>query len=121
MNPAYWAALWLDDYSGEFGIYEVFTDYRKCIDYLVDTVFERAENLDVEVLDLDGDPVLRDHKVTLPLMERSAVRRVLEEKHNFSLGLKFGHFMQPEHKVTVGIREVKLNHTSKKNNAICRR
>lgn len=79
--------MWLDNYDGEFGIYRVFTNKRKCIDYLVDVVFTRAAFLEVDVL--DADRYTADNEVRIELT-RDKVRERLKRDKLFSLIISDG-------------------------------
>lgn len=46
-----WSDVYDGQYDGEYGCYRVFRSRGKALDYAVETVFERARNLGVEVLD----------------------------------------------------------------------
>lgn len=96
--------MWLD-YDGDFGVYKVFRERGKCLDYLVDMVFERAELLDVDVVDQSAKPVSGN----FPKMTRKQVRDHLGSGMDFGLVLKasfvFGDLVVDE-QVSVGIREV---------------
>ena len=46
-----WSDVYDGQYDGEYGCYKVFRNRGRALDYAVETVFERARNLGVEVLD----------------------------------------------------------------------
>lgn len=89
-------------------MYKVFANRVKCLGYLADTVFERAEYLGVEVLDLDvklyppGKPAVR------PGLDRAGVLRKLRCDGVFSLALRLDEDAEPVEKVTVGIFETEV-------------
>lgn len=106
-------AVWLDDYDNrEFGAYKVFHERGKCLDYLVDTVFERAELLEVDVVDQSAKPIHDEFgDLVFPKMTKLQVRDQLGSGMDFGLVLKtssvFGNLFIDE-QVSVGIREVEI-------------
>ena len=105
-------AVWLDDYDGEVGAYKGVRERGKCLDYLTDMVFERAELLDVDVVDQSAKPVKDDvGDLVFPKMTRRQVRDQLGGGMDFGLVLKTssvsGNLFIDE-QVSVGIREVEI-------------
>lgn len=80
MTETVYAAVWSDDYDGDYGCYGTFDCRGDALDYLTDMVFERAEDLGVEVLDSD------DWKT---VMTREQVRDELGRGHGISLVLSW--------------------------------
>lgn len=103
-----YAAVWLDNYNEDFGVHKVFRERGKCLDFLVGTVFERAETLEVEVVDLEGKLEVRDGCTCYPLMTAAQVRDQLGSGMDFSLVMRYDHLMNPLDRVTVGIRETEV-------------
>lgn len=100
-------AVWLDDYDGEFGVYKVFRERGKCLDYLTSMVFERAKLLDVDVVDQSAKPVSGN----FPKMTRKQVRDHLGGGMDFGLVLKTSFasgYLFVDEQVSVGIREVEI-------------
>ena len=107
-------AVWLDDYDNrEFGAYKVFRERGKCLDYLVDTVFERAELLEVDVVDQSAKPIRDDvGDLVFPKMTWQQVRDQLGSGMDFGLVLRtspsFDDLIVDE-QASVGIREVTIS------------
>lgn len=93
-----YAACWLDQYDSTYGVYCVFKSRRACLDYLVDTVFERAETLGVEVIDNEFFPEQKE-------ISRKGVRDWLTTNGEFKLVLSYDCCGFPEEYVSVGICE----------------
>ena len=105
-------AVWLDDYDGEFGVYKMFRERGKCLDYLTDRVFERAKLLDVDVVDQSAKPVKDDvGDLVFPKMTRRQVRDQFGSGMDFGLVLKTSSVSENlfiDEQVSVGIREVEI-------------
>lgn len=106
-------AVWLDDYDNrEFGAYKVFRERGKCLDYLVDTVFERAELLEVDVVDQSAKPIHDEFgDLVFPKMTKSQVRDQLGGGMDFGLVLKTSRMFDDllvDEQVRVGIQEVDI-------------
>jgi hypothetical protein len=93
-----YAACWLDQYDSTYGVYCVFKSRRVCLDYLVDTVFERAETLGVKVIDNEFFPEQKE-------ISRKEVRDWLATNGEFKLVLSYDCCGFPEEYVSVGICE----------------
>lgn len=108
-----YAACWMDEYdNNDFGVYKVFRDRGAALDYLTDTVFERAELLGVDVTDQSAKPVLdEDDCWTFPKMTWQQVRDQLGSGMDFGLVLRaeweFG-FLSVKEQACMGIREVNV-------------
>ena len=89
-------------------MYKVFRSRGKCLDYLTDTVFERAETLGIEVVDTGGKPEVRNGRTCYPLMTREDVRDHLGGGYDFTLVLKYDELMNPVDQASVGVREVDI-------------
>lgn len=108
-----YAACWLDEYdNNDFGVYKVFRDRGAALDYLTDTVFERAKLLEVDVVDQSAPPVLDDDGDRwFPKMTWQQVRDWLGSGMDFGLVLKadweYG-FLTVREQACMGIREVTI-------------
>ena len=84
-----YAAVWFDDYDCDFGVYKIFRDRGAALDYLTDTVFERAKLLEVDVVDQSAEPIRDDiGDLVFPKMTWQQVRDQLGSGMDFSLVLK---------------------------------
>ena len=83
-----YAAVWFDDYDGDFGVYKIFRDRGAALDYLTDTVFERAKLLEVDVTNQSALPVVEDNCWTFPKMTWGQVRDQLGSGMDFGLVLR---------------------------------
>lgn len=107
-----YAACWLDEYdNNDFGVYRVFRTRAEALDYLTDTVFERAKLLEVDVTDQSAPPVLEDGCWTFPKMTWDQVRDQLGSGMDFGLVLRadweYG-FLSVKEQACMGIREVTI-------------
>lgn len=106
-----YAAVWFDDYDCDFGVYKIFRDRGAALDYLTDTVFERAKLLEVDVTDQSAPPVLENDCWTFPKMTWKQVRDRLGSGMDFGLVLRadweYGSFSVKE-QACMGIREVTI-------------
>ena len=108
-----YAACWLDEYdSNEFGVYKVFRNRGAALDYLTDTVFERAKLLEADVVDQTAQPVTDDGGDRwFPKMTWQQVRDQLGSGMDFGLVLKadweYG-FLVVKEQACMGIREVTI-------------
>ena len=108
-----YAACWLDEYdSNEFGVYRVFRNRGAALDYLTDTVFERATLLEVDVVDQTAQPVADDGGDRwFPKMTWQQVRDQLGSGMDFGLVLKadweYGYLIVKE-QACMRIREVTI-------------
>lgn len=108
-----YAACWMDEYdSNEFGIYRVFRNRGAALDYLTDTVFERARLLEVDVVDQSAQTVINDDGDRwFPKMTWQQVRDQLGSGMDFGLVLKadweYGYLIVKE-QACMGIREVTI-------------
>ena len=105
-----YAACWLDEYdNNDYGCYRVFHTRAEALDYLTDTVFERAKLLGVDVTDQSAPPVLEDDCWTFPKMTWDQVRDQLGSGMDFGLVLRadweYGSLSVKE-QACMGIREV---------------
>lgn len=107
-----YAAVWFDDYDCDFGVYKVFRDRGAALDYLTDTVFERAKLLEVDVVDQSAEPIIGengDHQ--FPKMTWDQVRNQLGSGMDFGLVLRadweYGSLSVKE-QACMGIREVNV-------------
>lgn len=109
-----YAACWMDEYdSNEFGIYRVFRNRGAALDYLTDTVFERARLLEVDVVDQSAQTVINDDGDRwFPKMTWQQVRDQLGSSMDFGLVLKadweYGYLIVKE-QACMGIREVTIS------------
>ena len=107
-----YAACWCDDYNCDFGVYKVFRTRGKCLDYLTDMVFERAENLGVKVRDQSKRYVLGENgEPVFPEMTREEVRDQLGGGGDFGLVLRTNLTpvgLDVVEQVSVGVREVDI-------------
>lgn len=85
-----YAACWLDEYdNNDFGVYRVFHTRAEALDYLTDTVFERARLLEVDVVDQSAQTVINDDGDRwFPKMTWQQVRDQLGSGMDFGLVLK---------------------------------
>lgn len=108
-----YAACWLDEYdNNDFGVYRVFHTRAEALDYLTDTVFERAKLLEVDVVDQSAEPVIgEDGSHQFPKMTWQQVRDQLGSGMDFGLVLKadweYGSLTVKE-QACMGIREVTI-------------
>ena len=106
-----YAAVWFDDYDCDFGVYKIFRDRGAALDYLTDTVFERAKLLEVDVTDQSAPPVLENDCWTYPKMTWKQVRDQLGSGMDFGLVLRadweYGSLSVKE-QACMGIREVTI-------------
>ena len=107
-----YAAVWFDDYDCDFGVYEIFRNRGAALDYLTDTVFERAKLLEVDVVDQNGEPVIdEDGNHRFPKMTWQQVRDQLGSGMDFGLVLRadweYGSLSVKE-QASMGIREVTI-------------
>ena len=106
-----YAAVWFDDYDCDFGVYRIFRDRGAALDYLTDTVFERAKLLEVDVTDQSAPPVLENDCWTFPKMTWKQVRDQLGSGIDFGLVLRadweYGSLSVKE-QACMGIREVTI-------------
>ena len=106
-----YAAVWFDDYDCDFGVYRIFRDRGAALDYLTDTVFERAKLLEVDVTDQSAPPVLENDCWTYPKMTWKQVRDQLGSGMDFGLVLRadweYGSLSVKE-QACMGIREVTI-------------
>ena len=108
-----YAAVWCDDYDCDFGVYKIFRDRGAALDYLTDTVFERAKLLGVDVVDQSAKPVRDDvGDLVFPKMTWQQVRDQLGSGMDFGLVLKtspsFDDLIVDE-QASMGIREVTIS------------
>ena len=107
-----YAAVWFDDYDCDFGVYEIFRDRGTALDYLTDTVFERAKLLEVDVVDQSAEPIVdKDGNHQFPKMTWQQVRDQLGSGMDFGLVLKadWGHgYLIVKEQACTGIREVTI-------------
>lgn len=94
-------ATWYDQYDNTYGTYAGFESRGKCLDYLVDTVMERAEILGVDVLDNKAFP----QKIKIGPKQ---VRDHLGSYGEFILVLSFNELDEPEEYVSMGICETDI-------------
>lgn len=109
-----YAACRLDEYdNNDFGVYRVFHTRAEALDYMTDTVFERAKFLEVDVVDQSAKPI-RDNAGDLifPKMTWQQVRDQLGRGMDFGLVLKtspsFDDLIVDE-QALMGIREVTIS------------
>lgn len=107
-----YAAVWFDDYDCDFGVYRIFRDRGAALDYLTDTVFERAKLLEVDVVDQSAEPIVdKDGNHQFPKMTWQQVRDQLGSGMDFGLVLKadweYGSLSVKE-QACMGIREVTI-------------
>ena len=108
-----YAACWMDEYdNNDFGVYRVFHTRAEALDYLTDTVFERARLLEVDVVDQSAQTVINDDGDRwFPKMTWQQVRDQLESGMDFGLVLKadweYGYLIVKE-QACMGIREVTI-------------
>ena len=108
-----YAAVWCDDYDCDFGVYKVFRDRGAALDYLTDTVFERARLLEVDVVDQSAKPIRDDvGDLVFPKMTWQQVRDQLGSGMDFSLVLKTSPMFDDlvvDEQASMGIREVTIS------------
>ena len=108
-----YAAVWCDDYDCDFGVYKIFRDRGAALDYLTDTVFERAKLLEVDVVDQSAKPVRDDvGDLVFPKMTWQQVRDQLGSGMDFSLVLKTSPMFDDlvvDEQASMGIREVTIS------------
>lgn len=108
-----YAACWLDEYdNNDYGVYRVFHTRAEALDYLTDTVFERAKLLEVDVVDQSAQTVINDDGDRwFPKMTWQQVRDQLGSGMDFGLVLKadweYGYLIVKE-QACMGIREVTI-------------
>ena len=106
-----YAAVWFDDYDCDFGVYKIFRDRGAALDYLTDTVFERAKLLEVDVVDQSAKPVLENNCWTFPKMTWKQVRDQLGSGMDFGLVLRVDWecgSLSVKEQACMGIREVTI-------------
>lgn len=107
-----YAAVWCDDYDCDFGVYKIFRDRGAALDYLTDTVFERAKLLEVDVVDQSAKPIRNDAgDLVFPKMTWQQVRDQLGSGMDFSLVLKTSPMFDDlvvDEQASMGIREVTI-------------
>lgn len=106
-----YAAVWFDDYDCDFGVYKIFRDRGAALDYLTDTVFERAKLLEVDVTDQSAPPVLENDCWTYPKMTWKQVRDQLGSGMDFGLVLRADWecgSLSVKEQACMGIREVTI-------------
>lgn len=108
-----YAAVWFDDYDCDFGVYKIFRDRGAALDYLTDTVFERAKLLEVDVVDQSAKPIRDDvGDLVFPKMTWQQVRDQLGSGMDFSLVLRTSPMFDDlvvDEQASVGIREVTIS------------
>ena len=108
-----YAAVWFDDYDCDFGVYKIFRDRGAALDYLTDTVFERAKLLEVDVVDQSAEPIRDDiGDLVFPKMTWQQVRDQLGSGMDFSLVLKTSPMFDDlvvDEQASMGIREVTIS------------
>ena len=108
-----YAAVWFDDYDCDFGVYKVFRDRGAALDYLTDTVFERAKLLEVDVVDQSAKPIRDDvGDLVFPKMTWQQVRDQLGSGMDFSLVLKTSPMFDDlvvDEQASMGIRKVTIS------------
>ena len=108
-----YAAVWFDDYDCDFGVYKIFRDRGAALDYLTDTVFERAKLLEVDVVDQSAKPIRDDvGDLVFPKMTWKQVRDQLGSGMDFSLVLKTSPMFDDlvvDEQASMGIREVTIS------------
>lgn len=107
-----YAACYMDEFdNNDYGVYRVFHTRAEALDYLTDTVFERAKLLEVDVTDQSAPPVLEDDCWTFPKMTWDQVRDQLGSGMDFGLVLRadweYGSLSVKE-QACMGIREVTI-------------
>ena len=108
-----YAAVWFDDYDCDFGVYKIFRDRGAALDYLTDTVFERAKLLEVDVVDQSAKPIRDDvGDLAFPKMTWQQVRDQLGSGMDFSLVLRTSPMFDDlfvDEQASMGIREVTIS------------
>ena len=108
-----YAAVWFDDYDCDFGVYRIFRDRGAALDYLTDTVFERAKLLKVDVVDQSAKPIRDDvGDLVFPKMTWQQVRDQLGSGMDFGLVLRTSPMFDDlvvDEQASVGIREVTIS------------
>lgn len=94
-----YAAIWLDQYDSDYGCYRVFASRGKALDYLADTVFERAETLGVDV----ADPNDMHRALT-----RAEVRDILGGGDELRIVLSYDCLDEPEEWVSMKVAETEV-------------
>ena len=107
-----YAACYMDEFdNNDYGVYRVFHTRAEALDYLTDTVFERAKLLEVDVTDQSAPPVLENDCWTFPKMTWKQVRDRLGSGMDFGLVLRadweYGSLSVKE-QACMGIREVTI-------------
>lgn len=107
-----YAAVWCDDYDCDFGVYKVFRNRGEALDYLTDTVFERAKFLEVDVVDQTAKPIRDDvGDLVFPKMTWQQVRDQLGSGMDFGLVLRTSPMIDGlviDEQASMGIREVTI-------------
>lgn len=107
-----YAAVWCDDYDCDFGVYKIFRDRGAALDYLTDTVFERAKLLGVDVVDQSAKPIRNDvGNLVFQKMTWQQVRDQLGSGMDFSLVLRASPLFDDlvvDEQASMGIREVTI-------------
>lgn len=108
-----YAACYMDEFdNNDFGVYKVFRSRGEALDYLTDTVFERAKLLGVDVVDQGAEPVVdKDGHKWFPKMTWEQVRDQLGGGMDFGLVMRaeweYGSLTVKD-QAYMGIREVTI-------------
>ena len=108
-----YAACYMDEFdNNDYGVYRIFHTRDEALDYLTDTVFERARLLEVDVVDQSAQTVINDDGDRwFPKMTWQQVRDQLGSGMDFGLVLKadweYGYLIVKE-QACMGIREVTI-------------
>lgn len=108
-----YAACYMDEFdNNDYGVYRIFHTRAEALDYLTDTVFERARLLGVDVVDQSAQTVINDDGDRwFPKMTWQQVRDQLGSGMDFGLVLKadweYGYLIVKE-QACMGIREVTI-------------
>ena len=106
-----YAGGWVGEYHCQSGVYKIFRDRGAALDYLTDTVFERAKLLEVDVTDQSAPPVLENDCWTYPKMTWKQVRDQLGSGMDFGLVLRADWecgSLSVKEQACMGIREVTI-------------
>ena len=107
-----YAACYMDEFdNNDYGVYRVFHTRAEALDYLTDTVFERAKLLEVDVTDQSAPPVLENDCWTFPKMTWKQVRDRLGSGMDFGLVLRADReydSLSVKEQACMGIREVTI-------------
>ena len=112
-----YAACWLDEYdNNDYGCYRVFTGVGargRALDWLTDYIFERANLLEVDVVDQSAKPIRDDvGDLAFPKMTWQQVRDQLGSGMDFSLVLRTSPMFDDlfvDEQASMGIREVTIS------------